>query len=204
MEDAIQRLQCKFPSTLAERDTINSSMVSIESPADHYDIINLAHETNLLSILPGALFECINQGLIDHLLTGAPRGDGTIVAISPEDQQKCLSASRTYRWLYPLPGSMTGCTNTRPCRRRRQWGGSFEASCDSIFTTWKPSWESYLCTDWNKLPSMFGLPDWDILRQTMLFCMRFPSPDVPTDLIDGYLFSETLPLLDFAGTHRST
>lgn len=157
MSDAIERLQYEFPPTLEARDAIKSSMVSLESPADYYDIVNLARETDLLSILPGALFECINHsGMFSHIIKGYEREDGTVAVISQADQQRCLSAWRklvelqhltTYTWLnaqnWPSPSVMYRCSDPRyGCFKERErvgrilWPGGSFPSCDPIFANW--------------------------------------------------------------------
>ncbi|KZP20319.1 hypothetical protein FIBSPDRAFT_1044958 [Athelia psychrophila] len=165
MADAVERLQYEFPPTLEARDAIKSSMVSLESPADYYDIVNLARETDLVSILPGALFECINHsGMFEHLMSGYEREDGTVAVISQADQERCLSAWRTlvelqrtttYAWLN-VPGTWYSdsvvyrCSDPRRgCFKKREviagalWHGVSFPSCDPIFQNWSANLEAH-------------------------------------------------------------
>jgi hypothetical protein len=193
-KDAIERLEYEFPSSLAHMDDRQFDMINLheEGIYGYVDAVNLARETNLLNILPVALWECINfAGGLDMILAGHERQDGSITRLSGEDQRICLSAWGRIVWLQNNTNyswgsrEFSGCENHLECAYRRLWlmadlgVRSAEPGCHSLFCQWDTTWEEHMCIPcakqakishnvgrnyaWDRLPVMFDLPEWDQL-----------------------------------------
>ncbi|KAJ6529611.1 hypothetical protein B0H19DRAFT_968185 [Mycena capillaripes] len=205
-DDALSRLESLFPGSLIDFLALyctknGITIVPETSPIDYYpglvfDAINLARATNLLSILPVALYRaCSAHGaqetVVQHLLNGLPRGSGDIVSLSDTDKTLCVMATFKLiknQWcaLYSAVGPKANCTVTDvTC------GKASEAARDamgfpvpSVLTFGRPVFGSrFLCPSclpicnsecvaargalWDELPPLFGLPSWDEIERDM-------------------------------------
>lgn len=98
--NALERLHLQFPSSLPLSKSHDDQSISISSLADSFDIVNLAREANLHSVLPMALYKCIShKDMFRYLLIGMPREDASISLLSPADQQRCLIGWRSLVYL---------------------------------------------------------------------------------------------------------
>lgn len=193
-EDALQRLIYEFPSTLEQRDAnMPTAMIELTSTGDYFDIISLAREHNILSILPCAFFLCIipEEDFLKTILHGYTREDGSTAKLCQDDQHKCLlgwqkivktQALTTYSWLDNAT-LYDGCSSSARCTPARKKLLLLERGtlpyCDAVFQPWKSSWGKSLCNfcgvaarsshangrkaAWNLLPSAFDLPSWEDL-----------------------------------------
>ncbi|KAF7317542.1 BTB domain-containing protein [Mycena kentingensis (nom. inval.)] len=191
----ISRLKGEFPATFASYDAAPGYWSKIDMPAEwsasetSVNVVNLAREVGLYSILPCALYIIVNRP--------DPEGHGVLGDVLSklnrrEDEILCL---RAYARLVQDP------TNTRTrCFRN---GAIPHPHCDhaticetaaatnfvqsmlnplvvvSVVDEWDESWEEDLCEAcvdaakavheaarkecWEMLPSYFGLPKWDEL-----------------------------------------
>ncbi|KAJ7188679.1 hypothetical protein C8R46DRAFT_979899 [Mycena filopes] len=100
-ESAVERLKFENPTTLEEYAARVTGMARIvHYPALYFDIIALARENGLLSLLPCAYYCALGPpdtgGLVGGfvriaaLLDGIPRNDGTLASLAPLDLRRCL------------------------------------------------------------------------------------------------------------------
>jgi len=191
-DDAIRRLTFEYPSTLKGREACVSKPWSRVGwcKGCTIDVINLARETGIHSVLPFAFWVLVAQSQTNYILEGRRRDDGTLAILSWADQKMCLLATDRVRvahandmfgWLgevSPRCRTPHGCAKIRNGHLVRLWRPPSAAL--SLFG-WKASdWKKGLCDAcadigkkaykegrlllWNKLPSLFGLPEWEELR----------------------------------------
>ncbi len=121
-EEALLRLRFEFPSTLQEWDRLPSEYTHIlEQKGILFDIINLALEQGIVSILPPAYYLCIEDIVSqvfkqyaslkyqqNEIFLGEMRDDGSITHLPPETQRACIlgkekilteQANATLAWL---------------------------------------------------------------------------------------------------------
>lgn len=183
---ALLRLTSEFPTQLEEWDTLPDRFTHIvDRKGLLFDVISLAIECGVQSILPTAYFLAADNVVL--ILSGQERDDGTIAQLPPVAQKACLLgrekliialADDTYEWL-------NGEKICEDCEST-----SCEKAClKMIQNIWRPrpdptialkKWLDvevvglcYLCLPeaeeiheagrynlWYKLPSLFDLPSW--------------------------------------------
>ena len=192
-DDAIRRLTFEYPSTLKGREACVSNPWSRVGwcKGCSIDVINLARETGIHSVLPYAFWEVTaGRSQTNYILEGRRRDDDTLAVLSPADQKMCLLATDRVRVAHAndmfgwLGEASTGCRSPHGCAKIRNshvvrlWR---PPSATLSLLGWKVSdWKKGLCDPcadigtkvyeegrllvWNKLPSLFGLPEWAELR----------------------------------------
>ncbi|KAJ6589882.1 hypothetical protein DFH09DRAFT_1140349 [Mycena vulgaris] len=92
---AVQRLHTECPSSLAKYDAMFAEGSELQDAIENYpglyfEIINLARENSIFSILPCAYYCAIVLYPITSIFDGLPREDGTRVTLSPTDHRACI------------------------------------------------------------------------------------------------------------------
>ncbi|KAJ7070057.1 hypothetical protein C8F01DRAFT_1115117, partial [Mycena amicta] len=185
-KEFLSRLKHEFPTTLLEFDEVEGwQHISPGHSANHtlVALINLAREMGLYSILP-TMFYSLNL---------ADTEDEAFRLLSLSDQIACfkgyagllkLHDATTMLWLKPPSGESASedCSQVEKCRSALKstayhiFLGSKDNEC--VLDSWDERWGRGLCDDcqvvqqifregrrecWRKLPSVFGLPDWEEL-----------------------------------------
>ncbi|KAJ6584945.1 hypothetical protein B0H19DRAFT_1368418 [Mycena capillaripes] len=95
-ESAVERLTFENPTTLAGYEALiipgksyNTTRI-VHYPGILLDIITLARENDILSVLPSAYYRALMYHTLAQLLDGVPRGDGTTASLAPVDQRRCI------------------------------------------------------------------------------------------------------------------
>ncbi|KAF7370389.1 BTB domain-containing protein [Mycena sanguinolenta] len=94
------------------------------------DLVSLASENNILSILPSAYYWVLEQHSLGSLFDGIPRPDGTVASLSSLDLRRCVVAREkllskqfqqgyTVGWVRWESEFSDNCTNSVQCRRQR-------------------------------------------------------------------------------------
>ena len=192
----MERLTRTFPSTLEGWDAPDRrSFIKIdpESSADEYDLLSLAHDLGLYSILPTLLYQCVNIGdcPLEPLLLGEKRKGGPLVELDHVDMKACIFG---YRRIVELQADTTlawvsndtlyvGCSAGPNCFFARQkvlrpafcrgmplvhlldaWEGQWARDmCPMCAAAAKAAHEAGRREGWRQLPSLFGLPPWEAL-----------------------------------------
>ncbi|KAJ7157728.1 hypothetical protein C8R46DRAFT_1225272 [Mycena filopes] len=120
-ESAVERLKSENPTTLEEytaRVAGNFTTARIvHYPALDFDIIALARENDLLSLLPCAYYSAfvhpvgVARGL-EALLNDRPRSDGTVASLAPLDLRRCLLGRDKILTAQIQPGYICGWYRT--------------------------------------------------------------------------------------------
>ncbi|CAA7266032.1 unnamed protein product [Cyclocybe aegerita] len=140
-EDALFRLRSEFPSTLKEWQVLPSDYTHMVTQGGIlYDIINLALEEGLFSILPAAYYLCI-QDIVspantllklssplragqNEIFSGQKRNDGTLATLPPSVQKACIlgreeilvqQAQATLGWLDVDSEVSDNCNQQHSC-----------------------------------------------------------------------------------------
>ncbi|KAJ7502975.1 hypothetical protein B0H11DRAFT_1711569, partial [Mycena galericulata] len=146
-----------------------------------YDILTLARENNILSALPCAYYRIIMRYSQDDLFDGISRRDGTTASLSPIDLRRCVLGRQSLvqsqldleNTLQFLATHIGGCPDNTECGRARR------LICSEFF--WHPTRNMCpTCTQsaqesmsdgrnnmWKDLPSYFGLPRWNELKNDL-------------------------------------
>ncbi|KAK7025080.1 BTB domain-containing protein [Favolaschia claudopus] len=190
-ESGLDRIRTEFPSTLEKYDEATNSYQTIE-PYNGLsrDILSLASEDKILSVLPGAYYNATKFGL-EELLRGIERPDGTMSFLSTADLTKCLLAREKIFVTQFQPGytlgwarrwEFGGCTTPAKCRAEREGILAMYMDAATVDALMKPGdLEDHglclTCTTtaheciragrkrmWDELPTFFGLPPWDRLN----------------------------------------
>ncbi|KAJ7657211.1 hypothetical protein DFH06DRAFT_990948, partial [Mycena polygramma] len=132
-DDALRRVEYIFPRSLYDfqsRYYVKEKLpdIPLNSPIHHYpglifDAINLARATNLLSILPAALFRACSasetqETVVQSILAGSKGSDERLVQMSDVDKNLCVLATfrllkkqwnNLYGWVHQI-GRYKTCT----------------------------------------------------------------------------------------------
>jgi hypothetical protein len=158
--EAVKRLTYECPSSLEDFDKLEFwSMIEAENGLP-IEIVRLARETDLPSVLPIALYCCCRCYNAPEILKGVKGRGGKHVALSSEDKEICIVANQriiqaqaetTFAWmnpghssgsLYKFCRSLTSCASARKdllCR-------TFLPLPRSIaLDLWEVEWEDGMC-----------------------------------------------------------
>ncbi|KAF7370402.1 hypothetical protein MSAN_00671800 [Mycena sanguinolenta] len=188
---AVARITSEFPTTLEEFDALPPYFTTItDYPGLGFDIVALADENNIASVLPGVYLYVVD-GLLDELFGSIKKDDGTMAALSPIHLRRCavgreklllkqLQPGYTLGWTLDAV-TVDGCTGRSKCRKARQM---FMRQCLDGSRIWafmridclKNCELCTVCHDhameaanggrikmWEELPQIFNLPPWDEL-----------------------------------------
>ncbi|KAF8216886.1 hypothetical protein K438DRAFT_1559130 [Mycena galopus ATCC 62051] len=194
-KSAVARLTSINPTTLEEYDAMPASADIELSTIEWYwgwelDIIALASENNILSVLPCAYLRVVERYSLVELFDGLERKDGTHAALPSVGFRRCLEGQRTlsvqqFRHGYTMGWTRESyfyCTDSVRCRKSRdKIMGEHMESLDILALKRPTHWNSYkLCSCcrqhvaefmaagrrkiWRELPEIFGLPPWNELN----------------------------------------
>jgi hypothetical protein len=186
--EALRRLYNDFPPTFNQVDQLyfGKNQLIEQYNGIAVDVVRLAHENNISSILPAALYGLCRYSF-DVIIHGGRRPDGTFSILSIEDQKTCilakgklirLQAVETFGWLNlpddgQYPGCVGDCAGLKRSIFRHFWLPT--PSCSAL-QPFKQSWAKSMCATcaadssrkhnagrekiWNQLPSIFGMRPW--------------------------------------------
>ncbi|KAF7350942.1 BTB domain-containing protein [Mycena sanguinolenta] len=198
LELAVARLTYENPSTLEEyeaRMAAHAGKAYRATRIQHYpgiliDILTLARENDLQSVLPCAYYRVVLHHKPKQLFDGVPRGDGTTAMLAPVDQRQCIISrdelikarfreGYTLGWLQKWPYD-SDCLNPAICNRGRFDRTHFYVQCDPLWILGRSTQDKeVLCPAcyrysnqlttagrkkfWEELPKFFDLPPWSEL-----------------------------------------
>ncbi|KAJ7125106.1 hypothetical protein C8R44DRAFT_669154 [Mycena epipterygia] len=130
LDSAVARLTFENPTTLEKYDALirHDGKYATTRIADHagilHDILTLARENNILSVLPCAYYRTSLYHTQETLFDGIPRRDGSLAALAPIDQRRCvLGRTKLLKaqvepgypceWLHSWPDD--GCADIKLC-----------------------------------------------------------------------------------------
>ncbi|KAF7296493.1 BTB domain-containing protein [Mycena chlorophos] len=193
-QGCLRRLKCEYPSTLAEFDKDADNWMYIDVPEGSSpnlvaaQVINLAREIGIWSILPTAFYSLASGDVPDDpsSLTSNLHNlqDGIAVLAGRMVMMRSYLES-PLKWLDPNTIPCDACTQIAECTAMRTRLlaalGTRPAIVAAFFEVLQTKSADYLCTAcdirarevceeakqeyWNKLPSYFGLPDWEELKR---------------------------------------
>lgn len=160
-----------------------------------YDIIILARENGVLSVLPAAYHRALISSDRAQLFDGIPRGDGTTASLAPVDQRRyVLGRERllkqqfrpgyTLGWLRTWNFDPDDCSDFIRCIRAREEMfrmylddghlrtlGLLSLTKSKLCPTCKVNASESMIAGrkklWEELPSFFDLPPWNELRNDL-------------------------------------
>ncbi|KAF7370411.1 BTB domain-containing protein [Mycena sanguinolenta] len=191
---AAARITSETPTTLKEYDTFEPDYQAIVYyPGLEFDIVTLASENNLLSILPFTYYDIVRANSLVRLFKRIGKRDGTMAAWPLTHLRRCVIARerlllKQFELGYTLGWARKWefddeCTDPSSCRKSREtitWDyRSFIASLIPL-----PFLAQFkLCTAcrkhateamaagrekmWQELPQIFDLPPWDQLKNDL-------------------------------------
>ncbi|KAJ7772110.1 hypothetical protein DFH07DRAFT_734473 [Mycena maculata] len=201
LDKTVERVTFENPATLEQYDACRSregvyaTRRIVPHPGILYDMLTMARENNLLSVLPCAYLRATMTGSEAVWFHGIPRGDGTTALLEPIDLQKCVSGrhnllqhqwnhGNTLEWL--KTSQYDDCTNPQWCGTWRHGRLGEIATAGLLGAFWLPSlWANAvgLCERcrhraqesmasgrkkmWDELPSFFTLPAWSELKNDL-------------------------------------
>lgn len=167
-----------------------------------YDVANLAHEQNLLSVLPHVLYTCCCSFSTTQIIDGfISNQDGTFAHLCPDNERRCLLAHRrilqlqadsTFAWCNWSEEDYPTCQSAVECSLARK-NIIAEVFFDYVgykmgLMLWEEQWEDNMCYEcvevckkyhatgrlnfWRGLPDVFDLPPWEELVKERLVTAR--------------------------------
>ncbi|KAF7315146.1 BTB domain-containing protein [Mycena indigotica] len=126
----VRRLTRDYPSTVEDFDCQDTAKASIlPYHGLHVDVLALARENNILSVLPVAFYSILHDYRHVEWLDGLERPDGTKAVLAPNELRICVTSSSrmfriplqtgyTFSWLYESPSAdicrcVTECSQWR-------------------------------------------------------------------------------------------
>jgi hypothetical protein len=192
---AIKRLRVLFPSTVHELREANELRSQLADAPDYIKIvIEFALPLDIPEVLPCAFWMMTPNGSDELVwqLEEFRAADGQTYSLSPSSVLKCVRgawalADRLRRRLKEVLDCSPECTTPAACSTwfMHELRRSLEAGCElDIFLSWhnetflsllqvckhcqrqmNRTWNADMEKAWEKLPSFFDLPSWDVLRQ---------------------------------------
>ncbi|KAF7370392.1 BTB domain-containing protein [Mycena sanguinolenta] len=128
-DSAVARLTSEFPTTVEEYDASGKFKTIEWYDGVHFDIIALATENNILSVLPSACYRAVERYELSILFDGIPRKDGTLASLPQTDLRRCAIGQHrmvlkqfeqgfTLGWVRKWDSH--GCTASALCRKGRE------------------------------------------------------------------------------------
>lgn len=154
------------------------------------DILAVAREHNIRSILPAIFYLFVYYYTIHEIVNGERRPDGSLSILTADDQKTCilamdklirLQAVETFGWLkIEEDGESMSCTGDCALHKRRLFRQIWVPAAKCIpLHPFLVQWAAGLCSVcaaechqkydvgrrkiWDLLPSIFGLASWDEL-----------------------------------------
>ncbi|KAJ7188666.1 hypothetical protein C8R46DRAFT_979878 [Mycena filopes] len=199
LDMAVERLTFENPTTLEAYDALLvDGKYSPTRIVPYYgllfDILTLARENNLLSVLPCAYYRILARYSQIRLLDGILKRDGTVASLAPVDQRRCLLGREkvflkqcqpgyTIGWLRCWDGPTEDCLTPSACAGVRSlaierymsevgiWAlvPDFlnKAQCKQCLHHIEASVAAGRKRTWDELPSFFDLLAWDELKNDL-------------------------------------
>ncbi|EIN14661.1 hypothetical protein PUNSTDRAFT_124108 [Punctularia strigosozonata HHB-11173 SS5] len=192
--EAVQRLQLSFPSHLAGFDRAlaekTASTLIVPYRGFFFDLINLAHEAKVPSVLPALYY--LGCKKLNGLLYGYPRPDGTVARLLPALLPAAIAgraaflrtqAARSFTWLFDTYDDIPDCVEDFCADSRREvlrrilpaipdtvmglsrWVMPPAPLCDECVRRAKEVHEGERQKLWEQLPTLLGMAPWDRLRE---------------------------------------
>ncbi|KAJ7177496.1 hypothetical protein C8R43DRAFT_872384 [Mycena crocata] len=187
LNSAVARLTFVNPITLEDYDTPCASERIVGYSGIRIDMLTLARETNILTALPCAYLRVVTSYTLVNLLDGSKRSDGTTASLTAVDQRECLlgrekllkaqvqkDSGYTFGWM--RSSAFDDCTNPTRC-------GPLRAACiricmdnlcvnalikvSTLCNPCKRHMEDGREKIWENLPTFFGLPPWNELKNDL-------------------------------------
>ncbi|KII86150.1 hypothetical protein PLICRDRAFT_700276 [Plicaturopsis crispa FD-325 SS-3] len=120
---AIHQLRDVHPTTLKEWDDRTHIPLISDVATSHFAIVNLARETDVLMILPAALYRCSMHSVSD-IFNGLVQPDGSRTELSQTDKLLCLNARECFACHEPMlafmgnPDYVADSLSTQWCESR--------------------------------------------------------------------------------------
>ncbi|KAJ7039023.1 hypothetical protein C8F04DRAFT_950178 [Mycena alexandri] len=194
---AVERLTFENPTTLEEYDARmdNNSYKStriLHYPGVIFDMLTLARENKILSVLPCAYYRALDSH--SQLFDGIPRGDDTVASLASVDQRRCTLSREmimktqfmpgyTCAWLRKWPFDTDFCAHPFKCARVRAQVQDMITFNIGALTKLRMEHIPGLCDQctenamvsnqagrkrvWEQLPRMFDLPSWGELKNEL-------------------------------------
>lgn len=191
-DEACSRMKQCYPSSLFSLLFLPPDLKHPVTGRDKYDfqMINLAREFGLLSLLPVAMYLCVCSSPLTAILDGY-HFDGSLYHLTPPNQKSCILGrdkllelrSLTFGWLKrhrPCCRDEIKCAFGNFAMIAELWCPDRPSSRDP-FMRWDPRWDSRFCSNcmvychreiedgredaWNELPSAFGFYSWERLMK---------------------------------------
>ncbi|KAK7025079.1 BTB domain-containing protein [Favolaschia claudopus] len=192
---AVKRLTSEFPSSFEEYERIESPVhgyTTMQYQAGiEFDIIALAKENNIMTVLPTVCFQVASRIPTPALCEGIQRPDGTIARLSPEYLTRCVAArekllrqqfqpGHTFGWARKWP--FAPCSTANHCRKLRSSLqdnlidtviiGAFGQVSDLEDLKFCRTCREHIAESmaegrkkmWELLPGFFNLPSWNELK----------------------------------------
>ncbi|KAJ6589848.1 hypothetical protein DFH09DRAFT_908809 [Mycena vulgaris] len=198
---AVERLTYENPTTIEEYEALSTPDGAYEQTrivpyaGVFFDIVTLARENSILSVLPCAYYRVLMMYNRAQLFDGVPRGDGTTASLAPVDQRRYVLGREKILKKQFQPGYTLGwlrtweyyddCIDPQHCPEIRQ-----AEFCDALDTVKLRALAknpgkimSKLCALckqraigiriagraklWEDLPSFFDLPPWNELKNDL-------------------------------------
>ncbi|KAJ7246369.1 hypothetical protein C8J57DRAFT_1360344 [Mycena rebaudengoi] len=184
-KDALLRLKVEFPSTFTDwQKRVPYRQIKFEEDLE-ISVLMLAREMGLYSVLPTVYFDIVCVPNMKRKIRDGDDASG----LSPAERLVCLQgylkilelqADTIFEWLYGQGPIGTLCTTVEKCSAGRkdikcviqeprfpeiwvgdQWEAGWDGClCNSCANEGKQMFNSQKKACWDKIPSMFGLPDW--------------------------------------------
>ncbi|KAJ7502969.1 hypothetical protein B0H11DRAFT_2274387 [Mycena galericulata] len=169
----------------------------VHYPGIHHDILTLARENDLLTVLPCAYFRVSTFSLVE-IFDGVPRPDGTIATLTSMDQRLCAlgrerlmktqwEIDNTFGWMVSWnPSEQDGCLDSPRCRERKDRVVANFLRTPKVGAVGSPSapalqtWFCSACVQraqilmtagrarmWESLPAVYNLPPWNELKNEL-------------------------------------
>jgi hypothetical protein len=165
--EAMDVLSAGFPSTLEENDVENYNDgvgPLVFEKSMYFDVISLARETGIHRLLPAAYCYYCEMFVLDEVLEGIERVDGTLSVLSAQDQKVLmrgwhtlvrLQSVETFYWMTDVEHDdsdvFAGCETTASgkCALARR-----DIMCEEMFPMrsdcvalrcWDSLWETRMC-----------------------------------------------------------
>ncbi|KAJ6589884.1 hypothetical protein DFH09DRAFT_1027021 [Mycena vulgaris] len=198
---AVERLAFDHPTSfegfcaLGKRDFFEIQRI-LPRPGLLFDIITLARENNLCSVLPYAYYRAIACYLPPTIFDSIARGDGTFATLLPIDQRACVlgrdglknaqcRSGYTFGWLQEeaTASETNECTNVTRCNKWRNKNLTMLLLSSRLLALGTPDKLGSLCDAckkqagestlsgrrkiWEELPTFFDLPPWSELKNEL-------------------------------------
>ncbi|KAF8216803.1 hypothetical protein K438DRAFT_1797869 [Mycena galopus ATCC 62051] len=193
-DSAVARLTAAFPATLEDAEATDDLTAPTSQTFEPYramlfDVITLASETNILSVLPLAYYCATQVEGLSGLLKGIKREDGTVASLPAVDLYRCVVGQRRISIKQFEPGYTFGwvrawesddCTDPEQCRMSREAVIFMYLDRLDLIALAPRDLDFNLCVAcarhtaeymgagqkkiWDELPEIFDLPPWNELK----------------------------------------